>query len=72
MDIKAKIEELSEKIKNDKSLKEDFKKDPANCVKKLIGVDIPTDKLDEVVDCVKAKIKLDGIGDKIGGIFGKK
>lgn len=72
MDIKAKIEELVDKIKNDKGLKENFKKDPAGCVKKLIGVDIPTDKLDEVVDAVKAKIKLDNIGDKIGDIFGKK
>lgn len=76
MDIKEKIEELVDKIKNDKDLKDDFKKDPAACVEKLAGVDIPNDKLDEVVDAIKAKVKLDGIGDaisdKIGGLFGKK
>lgn len=79
MDIKAKIEELVDKIKNDKDIKDEFKKDPVAVVEKLAGVDIPEDKIDEVVDAIKAKVKLDdigdklgGIGDKIGGLFGKK
>ena len=79
MDIKEKIEELVDKIKNDKDIKNEFKKDPVAVVEKLAGVDIPEDKIDEVVDAIKAKVKLDdigdvlgGLGDKIGGLFGKK
>ncbi len=72
MDIKAKIEELTNKIKNDKDLKEKFKNDPVSAVESLLGVDIPNDKVEAVVDGIKAKIKLDDIGDKLGGLFGKK
>ncbi len=79
MDIKEKIEELVDKIKNDKDIKDEFMKDPVAVVEKLAGVDIPEDKIDEVVDAIKAKVKLDdigdvlgGLGDKIGGLFGKK
>ena len=74
MDIKAKIEELIEKIKNDGALQEKFKKDPVSTVEELAGVDLPKDQIDNVVTGIKAKLKLDesGIMDKLGGLFGKK
>ena len=79
MDIKAKIEELAEKIKSDKALQEDFKKNPVSAVEKLIGVDLPNDQIEKVVDGIKTKIslddigdKLDGLGNKLGGLFRKK
>ncbi len=67
MDIKAKISEIVDKIKNDPSLKEDFTKDPEKTVEKLLGVDIPDGIADKVVDGVKAKLT----GDALGGLAGK-
>ncbi len=72
MDIKAKIEELVNKIKKDDKLMDKFKKDPIKTVEGLIGIDLPNDQIEKVVDGIKAKISLDSIGDKLGGLFGKK
>ncbi len=72
MDIKAKINELVDKIKSDDSLMADFKKDPIKAIEKLIGVDLPDDQVKSIVDGVKAKISLDSIGGALGGLFGKK
>ena len=72
MDIKAKITEIVDKIKNDKGLMEKFKKDPVKTVESLIGVDLPDEAIEKVVEGVKAKIsvdKLGGIADKIKNIF---
>lgn len=71
MDIKAKIEELVEKIKSDKGLLKNFTDSPVETVEKLIGVNLPNEQLEHIVSGIKAKIKLDDIGNKLGGIFGK-
>ena len=71
MDIKKKIEELVDKIKGDKNLGEKFEKDPVGVVEGLIGVDLPNDQVEKIVDGVKAKISLDKLGGKLGGLFGK-
>ena len=72
MDIKAKIEELTDKVKNDKTVAENFKKDPVKTVEGLIGVDLPDDQLEKVVEGIKAKVSLDKLGGALGGLFGKK
>lgn len=72
MDIKAKIEELTDKVKNDKIVAENFKKDPVKTVEGLIGVDLPDDQLEKVVEGIKAKVNLDKLGGALGGLFGKK
>lgn len=72
MDIKEKISELVDKIKEDDKLKDQFAKEPVKTVEKLIGVDLPDDKLEAVVDGIKAKIKLDSvsnIADKFKKLF---
>lgn len=74
-DIKAKVEEIVEKLKSDDELMALFKKDPVAALEKITGIDLPNDKIDAVVDAVKAKIGLDNIGDALkglGGLFGKK
>lgn len=74
MDIKAKINELVEKIKGDENLLENFKNDPIKTVEGLIGVDLPDDQISGLVEGIKAKISLDslgGLGSKLGGLFGK-
>ena len=69
MDIK-KIEELVERIKSDDALISKFQKDPVSAVEELLGVDLPNDQLESIVEGVKAKIKLDDIGEKLGGLGG--
>lgn len=71
MDIKEKIEELVNKVKNDKDFGEKFKKDPVKAVESVIGIDLPDEQIEKVIDGVKAKINLDDIGDKIGDLFDK-
>ncbi len=67
MDIKAKIEEIVKKITTDKTLLSSFKTDPVKTIEKLIGVDLPDEKLKAVVDGVKAKINVDDIGKLLDG-----
>ena len=71
-DIKKIIEDVIAKIKGDKDIGEKFQKDPTKTVEGLIGVDLPDDQINAVVEGVKAKINLDDIAGKLGGLFGKK
>ncbi len=71
MDIKAKIDEVVDKVKSDPDFASKFKSEPIKAVENVLGVDLPDDAIRQVVDGVKAKINLGGIADKIGGLFGK-
>ncbi len=75
MDIKAKAEEIISKIKSDGNIKDNFEKDPVKTVEGILGVDLPDDVINNIVEAVKAKLSADSIGgiaSKIGGLFGKK
>jgi len=74
-DIKKTVEDIIEKIKDNPDMLKKFKSQPVKVVEELIGVDLPDDMIEKVVDMVKAKLDMDKIGDIIGGIgslFGKK
>ena len=70
MDIKAKIDEIVEKVKNDKDFGDKFQKEPIKAVEEVLGVDLPDDVVKNVIDTVKTKVDFGGIADKIGGLFG--
>lgn len=70
MDIKAKIEEIVNKIKADENFAQEFKADPVKAAEKVRGVDLPDDAINSIIDGVKAKIDVDGIKNKLGGLFG--
>ena len=72
MDIKAKIDEVVNKVKSDEGFANKFKSEPVKAVEDVIGVDLPDDVIKNVIDGVKAKVNLGGIADKIGGLFGGK
>ena len=72
MDIKAKIEEIVEKIKNDKQIMAKFEKDPTAVIEELIGIDLPNDQINDLVDAVKAKLTVDNLKGALGGLFGRK
>ena len=68
--LKEKAEEIIEKIKSDKDIAAKFQKDPIDTVEKLLGVDLPNDQIEALVDFIKAKIDLDKIGNALGGLKG--
>ena len=45
MDIKAKIEEVVARIKEDKDFSAKFSNDPIKAVETVIGVDLPDDQI---------------------------
>jgi len=69
--IKEKIEEVVNKVKNDPDFAKKFQEEPVKAIEGLIGVDLPDDKITEVVNTIKAKVNFDnsGIGDKLKGFF---
>lgn len=71
MDIKSKIEELTAKIKNDKDFEKKFKENPVKAVEEVLGVDLPDDKVNSIVDGVKAHITADNVKNTVGGLFDK-
>lgn len=50
------IDDVAEEIKNDPKLREKFLKDPIKTVEKTIGVDLPDEQIQAIVDKVRAKI----------------
>lgn len=72
MDIKAKITELVDKIKNDPKLVAKFQKDPVATVEGLLGIDLPDDQVKKIADGIKAKLSLDKLGGTLSGLMGKK
>lgn len=71
-DIKQQVMQVAEKVTKDEKLMEQFKKDPVKAVESVIGVDLPDDVINKVIDGVKAKIsvdKLGGIADSIKKLF---
>ena len=74
-DIKAKIEEIVKKLLADKDLMAKFEKNPAAVIEEYIGVDLPDDLVNQAIEAIKAKIKLEQVGNALGGLaglFGKK
>lgn len=74
MDIKAiikdKVDEIVAKIKADKNIAAKFQKDPIGTVEGLIGIDLPNDQIEALVEAVKAKITLEKAGEALGGLKG--
>ncbi len=71
MDIKSKIDELVNKVKNDKDFGKKFQENPTKAVESVLGIDLPDEQINKIIDGIKAKISLDDITDKLGGLFGK-
>lgn len=70
MDVKAKIDEVVNKVKSDEHFAEKFRNEPIKAVEELLGVDLPDDVINNIVEGVKSKVNFDGIKDKLSGLFG--
>ena len=70
MDIKKMIDDVVSKLKNDPSAVRGFQSDPAGMIEKLTGFKLPKEQLTAVIEGIKAKINLDEIAGKLGGLGG--
>jgi hypothetical protein len=70
MDIKAKIDEVVAKVQSDPAIMEKFKANPVQAVEGILGVDLPDDIINNIIDGVKTKISVDKISGALGGLFG--
>lgn len=68
IDIKAKITEIVDKAKNDEKFKAELSKNPVKAVEGVIGIDLPDEQINKIVDGVKAKVTLDNASDLFGKI----
>jgi len=68
MDIKAKIEEIVKKLTSTPNLMEKFEKNPVSVIEELVGMDLPDDLVNQIVDGVKAKIKLGQVGGALNAL----
>ena len=68
MDIKEKIESVVEKVLKDPSIKEQFEKEPTKVIENLLGVDLPDDIVEKIIDGVKAKLTVDSLSDVAGAL----
>ena len=75
MDIREKIEAIVEKVKKNPAMLKKFNTEPVKVVEELVGMDLPDELIEKIVDGVKAKITMDQVSGALGalgGLFGKK
>lgn len=68
IDVKAKIEELADKLQKDPNLLKSFQADPVKTLEKLTGVDLPDEQLKPLIAGIKAKLAAADIGGALDGL----
>ena len=68
MDIKAKIEQAVKKLLSDKNLMAKFEKNPASVIEEVIGVDLPDEIVNQIVDGIKIKLAATQVGSALEGL----
>ena len=51
-----------------KNFGQKFKDDPVKAVESVLGIDLPDDQINSIIDGVKAKLSLDSASDALGSI----
>ena len=69
--LKEKAEQIVAKLRSDEKLMEKFQKNPASVLEEYLGVDLPDDQVNKLVEAIKAKVQLDQLGSTLGGLFRK-
>ena len=64
-DIKAMIDQVVSKAKNDPDFMKKLQSDPEKTIESVVGVDIPDGAVDEILAAVKSKVTL----DKLSGVM---
>ena len=66
MELKEKIGEIVEKLKEDPRLLARFKEDPVKAVEEAVGIDLPDEQLRPLVAGIRAKLGADDVSDALG------
>lgn len=54
--VKDKVNEVLEKVKSDGNFLKKFKENPITAIEEVMGIDLPDDKIEEIIKTVKEKI----------------
>ena len=65
MDIKAKVDELVQKLKADDGLAKRFFREPIKTLEELLGVNLPDEQIKALIDGIKEKLTSEELGDKV-------
>jgi len=68
MEIKEQITKLVEAITKDDGLKTQFQKEPIKAVEKVLGVDLPDELAEQVIQGVKAKLSVDTVSGALDSL----
>ena len=68
MDIKEQITKVVERITKDKNLQEQFQKEPVKALENTLGVDLPDEIVEQIINGVKAKLTTDKVSDAVDSI----
>lgn len=70
MDIKEQVKKAVDRISKDKNLQEQFQKEPVKALESVLGVDLPDDVVNQVVQGVKAKLTADNVSGAVDALKG--
>ena len=70
MDLKEQITQAVEKITKDKALQEQFKTDPVKALESVLGIGLPEEAIDQVIQGVKAKLAVEKTSDLVDSLKG--
>ena len=74
MDIKATVEKTVKKLMDNPALLKKFDKEPVKVIEELVGMDLPDDVVEPLIDGIKVKLAATKVGDALQGLgklFGK-
>ncbi len=75
MDLQKVIKQVLDALNNNDALVKEFLADPAKVLESKLGIDLPNEQINAVVEGVKAKLNLDNAAsvlNAVQGLFGKK
>ena len=64
------IKKVVDRITKDENLQEQFQKEPVKALEGILGVDLPDDVINQVVQGVKAKLTADKVSDTVDALKG--
>lgn len=70
MDIKGQINKIVEEVSKNPHIKEEFEKEPVKAIEKVIGIDLPDDVVNKIIDGVKAKLTVESVSKAAGALKG--
>ena len=71
MDIQAIITEALEKLNANQDLIKEFMANPVKTLEEKLGIDLPDDQINAVIDGIKAKLNLDDAATEAKGLWSK-